>query len=199
MIEALHALFSKQQLADELRAESHSLLMARMRIGVMLGLVFIPSFIPLDYVRLPDHFAGAVLIRLLGGGLLMMLFVLFGLKALEPWAEWLSALAVTVISVTILAIARFANGASDPIYLVQAMSIIFLITGTALLLPLDGKRILLVTSIPLVMQTVMTLDYDLAANAPILVSSFTAVVVATVGAQTAFVARLGDYEGRKAK
>jgi PAS domain S-box-containing protein len=196
---AFRSLFRRRPIAEELRRESRALLRSRLRIGAALALFFIPSFIPLDYLRMPEHFAWAMVVRLGGCGLLLVLVPILSLKAAEPWAEWLAALGISVIAGTVLGVARFSHGAADPVYLVQAMAIIFLIMGAALLLPLEGRRILLLGSIPLVMQAFMTLDFEFLENLPILVSGVTALVVAAVGAESAFLVRLGDYEGRRAK
>jgi PAS domain S-box-containing protein len=199
MVYGFRSLFRPRPVAEELRQQTRALLLGRMRIGVALALFFIPSFIPLDYLRMPEHFAWAVAVRLGGCGLLLMLLPILSLKAAEPHAEWLAALGVIVIGGTVLGVARFSHGAADPVYLVQAMAIIFLIMGAALLLPLEGRWILLLGSIPLVMQALMTLDFEFLENLPILASGATALAVAVVGAENAFLARLGDYEGRRAK
>jgi PAS domain S-box-containing protein len=199
MVYGLRSLFQPRPVAEELCRQSRVLLLGRMRTGIALALLFIPSFIPLDYFRMPEHFAWAVVVRLSGCGLLLMLLPILSLKSAEPWAEWLAAFGVSVIGGTVLGVARFSHGAADPVYLVQAMAIIFLIMGAALLLPLEGRWILLLGSIPLAMQALMTLRFEFLENLPILASGVTALVVAVVGSQSAFLARLGDYEGRRAK
>ncbi len=161
--------------------------------------MFIPAFVPIDYVRIPEHFGWAVMVRLTGCAVLAALLPLVTTQFAERRAEWLAAVGVATISATILGIARFAEGAADPLYLVQAMALVFLIMGTALLLPLDGRTMLMLGAIPLAMQVLATLQYQFLENLPILCSSLTALVVASVGAQTAFASRLGDYEGRQAK
>ncbi len=199
MVYGFRSLFRPRPIAEELRRQSRVLLLGRMRTGIVLALFFIPSFIPLDYLRMPEHFAWAMVVRLSGCGFLLILLPIVSLEPVEPWAEWLAAFGVTVISATVLGVARFSHGAADPVYLVQAMAIIFLIMGAALLLPLEGRWILLLGSIPLVMQALMTLHFEFLENLPILASGVTALVVAVVGAQSAFLARLGDYEGQRAK
>ncbi|MGH7855996.1 MAG: sensor histidine kinase, partial [Candidatus Binatia bacterium] len=88
---------------------------------------------------------------------------------------------------------------NDPVYLQQAMALIFLIAGASLLIPLDGRSMLLAGLIPLGLQIALTWDYPLSANLPTVVSVFTAVMVAAVGSQSSHIARLGEFEGRKAK
>jgi PAS domain S-box-containing protein len=192
-------MFQGPALAGGLRFECRTLLLERLRIGAILGLVFIPAFVPVDYVRMPDHFGWAVLVRLTGCAILAALLPLVTTQFAQRRAEWFAALGVTAISATILGVARFANGAADPVYLVQAMALVFLIMGTALLLPLDGRTMMMLGAIPFVMQVLATFHYPFLENLPILCSSLTALIVASVGAQTAFVSRLGDYEGRQAK
>jgi PAS domain S-box-containing protein len=199
MFGILSSMFEGPALAGGLRLECRALLLERLRIGAILGLVFIPAFVPVDYVRMPDHFAWAVIVRLTGCAVLAALLPLVTTAFAQRRAEWLAALGVTAISATILGVARFAQGAADPLYLVQAMALVVLIMGTALLLPLDGRTMLMLGAIPFVMQALATLNYPFLENLPILCSSFTALMVASVGAQTAFVNRLGDYEGRQAK
>jgi PAS domain S-box-containing protein len=197
MFNTWQALFRLRPLGDELRAELNRMLIQRLRVGVLLALVFIPSFVPLDYLRMPDHFAWSVGVRGTACMLLLGLVVLLSIDAAERWAEWLAAIGIVVISGTVLGVARFAHGANDPVYLVQAMAIVFLVTGAALLLPLRGRSILFLGAIPLTLQILLSIHYDWQENLPILVSTLTAIVVATVGAQTGFLARLREYESRR--
>ena len=199
MLRILSSMFEGPALAGGLRLECRALLLERLRIGAILGLVFIPAFVPVDYVRMPQHFAWAVIVRLTGCAVLAALLPLVTTEFAKRRAEWFAALGVTAISATILGVARFAGGAADPLYLVQAMALVVLIMGTALLLPLDGRTMLMLGAIPFVMQALATLHYPFLENLPILCSSLTALLVASVGAQTAFASRLGDYEGRQAK
>ena len=188
-----------QALAGGLRLECRALLLERLRIGAILGLIFIPAFVPIDYLRMPEHFGWAVMVRLTGCAILASLLPLLSTQFAQRRGEWLAALGVTTISATVLGVARFADGAGDPLYFVQAMALVFLILGTALLLPLDGRTMLMLGAIPCVMQALATVNYSFLENLPILCSSLTALGVASVGAQTAFVSRLGDYDGRQAK
>jgi PAS domain S-box-containing protein len=188
-----------QALAGGLRVECRALLLERLRIGAILGLIFIPAFVPIDYLRMPEHFGWAVMVRLTGCAILASLFPLLATRFAQQRGEWLAALGVTTISATVLGVARFADGAADPLYLVQAMALVFLIMGTALLLPLDGRTMLMLGAIPFGMQVLATIHYSFLENLPILCSSLTALGVASVGAETAFANRLGDYEGRQAK
>ena len=102
MVYGLRSLFRPRPIAEELRRQSRVLLLGRMRTGLVLALFFIPSFIPLDYFRMPEHFAWAVVVRLAGCGLLLLLLPTLSLKPAEPWAEWLAAFGVSVISGTVL-------------------------------------------------------------------------------------------------
>jgi len=195
----LTSMLQGQALAGGLRLECRALLLERLRIGAILGLIFIPAFVPIDYLRMPEHFGWAVMVRLTGCAILASLLPLLSTQFAQRRGEWLAALGVTTISATVLGVARFAAGAGDPLYLVQAMALVFLILGTALLLPLDGRTMLMLGAIPCVMQALATVNYSFLENLPILCSSLTALGVASVGAQTAFVSRLGDYDGRQAK
>jgi PAS domain S-box-containing protein len=195
----LTSVLQGQALAGGLRLECRALLLERLRIGAILGLIFIPAFVPIDYLRMPEHFGWAVMVRLTGCAILASLLPLLSTQFAQRRGEWLAALGVTTISATVLGVARFAAGAGDPLYLVQAMALVFLILGTALLLPLDGRTMLMLGAIPCVMQALATVNYSFLENLPILCSSLTALGVASVGAQTAFVSRLGDYDGRQAK
>src|ERR1043166_6629912 len=132
MFNTWQALFRLRPVSEELRAELNRMLIQRLRIVVLLALVFVPSFVPLDYLRMRDHFAWAVGVRGTGCVLLLGLVVLLSMDAAERWAEGLAAIGVGVISGTVLGVARFAHGADDPVYLVQAMAIISLVTGAAL-------------------------------------------------------------------
>ncbi len=195
----LTSMLQGQALAGGLRLECRALLLERLRIGAILGLIFIPAFVPIDYLRMPEHFGWAVMVRLTGCAILASLLPLLSTRFAQQRGEWLAALGVTTISATVLGVARFADGAGDPLYLVQATALVFLIMGTALLLPLDGRTMLMLGAIPCVMQALATVHYSFLENLPILCSSLTALGVASVGAQTAFVSRLGDYDGRQAK
>ena len=199
MQQAPSSMLQGPALSGGLRLECRALLLQRLRIGAILGLVFIPAFVPIDYVRMPEHFGWAVMVRLIGCAILAALLPLVTTQFAQRRAEWLAAVGVATVSATILGVARFADGASDPVYLVQAMALVVLIMGTALLLPLDGRTMLMLGAIPFAMQALATLHYSFLENLPILCSSLTALGVASVGAQTAFVSRLGDYDGRQAK
>src|SRR5712692_9358807 len=111
MIRRFKALFRPRLIAEELRRESRALLLERLRVGLALALILIPVFIPLDFLRMPDRFAGVLLVRLAGCAFLLALFPLTGLKAAEPWAEWIAVLGVTAVSATVLGVGRFSQGA----------------------------------------------------------------------------------------
>src|SRR5262245_57245703 len=147
----LTSMLQGQTLAGGLRLECRALLLERLRIGAILGLIFIPAFVPIDYLRMPEHFGWAVMVRLPGCAILAILLPLLSTRFAEQRGEWLAALGVTTISATVLGVARFADGAGDPLYLVQATALVFLIMGTALLLPLDGRTMLMLGAIPCVM------------------------------------------------
>src|SRR5437899_2001079 len=132
MVSGFRSLFRLRPIAEELGRQSRALLLSRMRTGIVLALFFIPSFIPLDYFRMPEHFAWAIVVRLSGCGLLLVLLPILSLKPAEPWAEWFAAFGVSLISGTVLGVARFSHGAADPVYLVQSIALIFLIMGAAL-------------------------------------------------------------------
>ena len=88
MFNTWQALFRLRPVGEELRAELNRMLIQRLRIGVLLALVFIPSFVPLDYLRMPDHFAWAVTVRGTGCVLLLGLVVLLSIDAAERWADF---------------------------------------------------------------------------------------------------------------
>ena len=197
MLKRVRALFRPRPICRELGAEIDRLLVERLRVGLLLALVFIPSFVPLDYMRMPEHFTWAVGVRATGCTLLILLFVVLMSEAAQRWAQALAAVAILVISVTVLGIARFAHGAADPVYLVQAMAIILLVAGSALLLPLEGHAIAWLGTIPLAVQIATSIHYDWRESLPIVVSTITAIVVASVGAQTAFVGRAREHAARR--
>src|SRR6266542_3573910 len=91
MVSGFRSLFQPRPIAEELRRQSRVLLLGRMRTGIVLALFFIPSFIPLDYFRMPEHFAWAIVVRLFGCGLLLILLPILSPKSAAPWAEWLGA------------------------------------------------------------------------------------------------------------
>jgi len=173
------------------------LVVERLRVGILLALFFIPIFVPIDYVRMHEHFGWAVAVRSTGCALLVVLFGVSMLEAAERRAETLAAVCIFIISATVLSIARFAYGAADPVYLVQSMAIIFLVTGAALFMPLESRATLMLGLIPLALQTLLSLHFDWRESAPILASTMIAVLVAVVGAQTGFVTRLREYEARR--
>ncbi|MGH7860319.1 MAG: PAS domain S-box protein, partial [Candidatus Binatia bacterium] len=199
MIGRLFAFLRSAEAGKEFRRETRELVLSRLRIGALLALTFIPVFAPLDFLRLHDHFLAATAIRLFGCALLGILVAITYLPSAERFAERLSGFGICAISATIMGVARFSDGADDPVYLVQAMAIIFVIMGAGLLLPVDGPTMLRLSLIPVAVQVVLTLDYDVFQNLPILSSSFIAAIIATVGARSTFRSRVGDYEGQQAK
>src|SRR5438105_10505655 len=63
MLSRVRALFRPRQIRPELDADINRLLVERLRVGVLLALVLIPSFVPLDYMRMPEYFTWAVGVR----------------------------------------------------------------------------------------------------------------------------------------
>jgi two-component system, cell cycle sensor histidine kinase and response regulator CckA len=197
MLNGARALFRPRKVQADFRAETNRQMVERLRVGTLLALFFIPTFVPLDYVRMHEHFSWAVEVRASGCVLLVILFGLLTLEAAERWAELLVAAGVLIVSATVLGVARFAHGAADPVYLVQAIAIIFIVTGAPLLMPLDGRSTLFCGAIPFTLQLLLSIPYDWREALPILVSTATAIIIATVGAQTGFLSRLREYEARR--
>src|SRR5262245_15287510 len=96
MFHRFQAFFRPRPIEEQLRRESRTLLLRHLRVGVVLALIFVPMFIPLDFVRMPDRFAGALLVRLAGCMALLALLPLMSVKTVVPWAEWLAAVAMAV-------------------------------------------------------------------------------------------------------
>ena len=188
-----------RDLPEEFRRETEELVLGRLRIGLLLGIVFIPAFLVVDTVRLPHAIGQCFLIRLAGTAALALLLPLTTLRRARGWAHPIAAVGLAAIAVPVLLIGRLGAGAADPVYLVQAMAVVFIIMGAGILFPVDGLTMTSLGLVPLVTQTVLTLDFDPALNLPVLSSSVIAVAIAAVGARSTFRHRLGDYEGRRAK
>src|ERR1051326_1549695 len=105
MVWSPQSLFRSREDHVEFRAATRPLLLERLRIGAVLALVLIPSFIPIDYLRMPEHFGWAVVVRTAGCAALAALFPFLYMQRAERCAEWLTAAALSIIGVTILAVA----------------------------------------------------------------------------------------------
>jgi PAS domain S-box-containing protein len=183
---------------EEFRAETRRLVLEGGRTGILLGVIFLPIFVGLDYLRLADRFLIALGVRASGWVVLVGLLLASSTGWARRRAEWFAASGVAVISAILLVIARLSQGPADPTYLTQAMTLLLLITGAALLLPVDGATMLALALIPSALQVLVTLDYPPVENLPILILTAVAVAIATISTRNAYATRFSDYQGRRA-
>jgi signal transduction histidine kinase len=137
---------------------------------------------------------------LLGCVLLLPLLALLSRSFAERWAEWLAgAVFVVLTAITIALVPLFEKGVADQNYVIQVMGIVFVVMGAGLLLPFDGPAMAVLGVISLLLHVGFTVDFPLAQNFPSLFATFTAVLIATVGAQQLFDGRVSDYRARLAQ
>ena len=180
--------------------EERELLLVRLRLGAAMTVMFNALFVPLDLIRFePSGFLSASLIRAAGCTLLVALGVATRARLARRWSLRLAAFGVFVIAAIILSIGRLPNDSPETLYLVQVMAVIFLVVGAAALLPLEGRTMLAIGSIPFALQVLSGLDFDPLENLPVVGSTLVALAIATVGAEVGFRYRLGDFLGRQAR
>ena len=115
------------------------------------------------------------------------------------WSEWIAGGVFAILTATIAAIMRLFDGAADPNYVIQATGIGLCMLGAGIFLPFDAPRMLALGSIALALHVGFTFDFPLAQNFPVLISTLSAVVIATVGARELTRSRRAEFEGRCAK
>lgn len=179
--------------------ENRSLLRSRSRVGIVLSAAIVLSFALVDWTRIPEHIGEAVAIRVAGATALLALLPLTWWTRMEPWAELVPILTLAILASVILAMLAFYSGVSDPRYVQQVTGLILVLAGAGLLIPADGPMMFRLAAVPFALHVLLTRDYPLAENFPVLFYTFAAVIIVTVGAHALFLGRLGEYEGRLAK
>ena len=180
-------------------AETRAILLARTRLATVLAVILVAVFIPVDYVRMPEHFHFAWIARLTGCLLGGSLFLWLRHPSAKRHVFALTLLGTLILSVTTMSVAAFAKVSTDPVFLVQSISVIFLIMGAGLLFPLNGRAMAVLGCIPLGVQAVVGMRFPVVENLAALLSSFSALAIACVGAESAFATRLGEFRGRQSR
>src|SRR5205814_4845370 len=134
----------------------------------------------------PGHFRTVVLLRLVGSAGLLLTAALTGARSAERWAEGIAILAVASTTVIVIGLMLFAAGPGDRSYLIQAMGVVFLVMGTGLFFPVDGRTMIRLAGIPVFFQILATLDFPFVEHAPVLAASLLALIVAVVAAENSF-------------
>ena len=180
-------------------AETRALLLSRARLATILAVVLVAAFIPVDYVRMPEHFHFAWIARLTGCVLGGSLFLWLRNPSAERHVFALTLLGTLILSVTTMSVAAFAKTSNDPVFLVQSISVIFLIMGAGLLFPLNGRAMAVLGCIPVGVQAAVGMRFPVVENLAALLSSVSALAIACVGAESAFATRLGEFRGRRSR
>lgn len=183
----------------DLARETRALLPSRIRLGIVLGGALLLALLPLDFIRLPEHFQEAVVLRV---ECIPLLAVFYGLTLTRLGISAPYMIAAGVIAIESFAIFRFVPFASGPlsaVYLQQVIGADLLIVGSSLILPVNGRAMLVLATIPLLSHVGTTLDFAFMGNLPALASSAMAAVIAVAGAENNYRMRRGEVEGRLAK
>lgn len=184
---------------DVFAAETAVDLLRGVRLGVLLAISIIPSFVFVDFLYLPAGTHRAAVLRGTASVLLAGLLAATYLRAAPRLASLLASATVLVLSLMIAGLATLSSGIHDPYYVLQVMGLIFVVMGTGQLFPLSGPATLGLVSIPFVLHLLYALRFGFVENLPFLISTLSAMAIATVGAAAAHRHRIGEYEGRLAK
>jgi signal transduction histidine kinase len=197
--DSLAGILTARAVPEGFARETRQLLADRLRLACALAVIVNVTFIPVDYLRLGDHFAEATVVRLIAcGGLAGLGAAARGaLVARRPVAA--VALVAALIAAPILEIVRFAAGPADPLYLVQMLAVVFVVMAFGSFLPLDGLAMLGAAGVPVAMHVAVTLRFAVLPNLPVIAASLIALLIAVVGAHLAFETRLREYQGRTAR
>jgi signal transduction histidine kinase len=180
--------------------ETRELMLRRARVGIVLGCSLTVAFILVDASRIaPGRYPEAVAVRVAGLALLLVLFAAAHTRNAVRWSEWIAGGVFAVLTATITAIMRLFAGAADPNYVIQATGIALCTLGGGLLLPFDAPKMLALGTVALALHAGFTFDFPLAQNFPVLVSTLSSVVIATVGARELTRSRRAEFDGRRAK
>ncbi|MGH7804034.1 MAG: hypothetical protein ACREQJ_06775, partial [Candidatus Binatia bacterium] len=185
--------------AEAFALENRPLILARARIGVWLGALALLAFVPIDALRTGEALAAVSAIRGLGAALLLAALPIMQRADAPRFALPLAGWVVFVLSATIAATMTFTNGPTDPAYLLQVVGVVILILGTSLLLPVDGKQMIAIASLPLFCHVAGSIAFPVEQNLQYLFASFVAAIIGTIGAQASYVMRLSESERRIAK
>lgn len=185
--------------AREFARENRRVVLARARLGVLIGAIVLVLFVPVDLLHLPDDFATVTTIRFVGATLLLASLALVRRWRGDAHAIGLTAWGVTVLAATDAGIMLFSADSADPAYFFQVVGMIFLVFGTSLIVPLDGLQMFTIGAVPLVLHAAASARFGVEANLPFLFATFVAVMIAAIGSQASHLARLAEYERRAAK
>jgi signal transduction histidine kinase len=180
-------------------SETRQLILARARLGVWLGGLALLIFVPIDYFRMQEFFPAVAATRLVGAILLFAALPFAQTPNAENHAVRLAAWVVLVLSAIVAATMTLSGGPTDPAYLLQVVGVVILILGTSLFLPVDGKQMIVIVSIPLVLHFFGSLAFPLEQNLQYLFTSFVAVIIGTIGAHASHLMRFAEIERRIAK
>jgi signal transduction histidine kinase len=185
---------------EEFVRETRELMLRRARVAIILACSLTLAFILVDAERIaPVHYPEAVAVRVVGLALLMALLAATRTRNAVRWSEWIAGGVFTVLMASVAAIMRLFEGVADPNYVIQATGIGLCILGAGIFLPFDAPKMLALGLVALALHVGFTFDFPLAQNFPVLVSTLSAVVIATVGARELTRSRRAEFEGRRAK
>jgi signal transduction histidine kinase len=189
-----------RSLHEEFVRETRELMLRRARVGIVLGCCITVLFILVDAERVaPGRYPEAVAVRVAGLVLLLALLAVARTGNAVRWSEWIAGGALAVLTAITAAIMRLFEGVADPNYVIQATGVVLCILGGGLLLPFDAPKMLTVGLVALALHVGFTFDFPLAQNFPVLISTLSAVAIATVGARELTRSRRAEFEGRRAK
>jgi signal transduction histidine kinase len=187
-------------LPDELVAEIRALMLRRTRVAIHLGWSIHLAFVAIDAWRLlPDRYPEAVVLRLAGVALLLLLLPATRTRHALRWSAWLGAGAIAVMMLITTSIMPLFQGARDPQYAIQGTGLVLCVLGAGIILPLDAAEMLLLGVVAVALHVGFTVHFAPMQNFPVLLATVSSVVIATAGARELGRSRRAEFEGRRAK
>ena len=190
---------SSISIESDLAREVRAALPSKIRVGIVLAIVFLNSFIPIDAYGLHEFFRESLVIRLESSLILAILYAVTLTKLGEPLAYAIAGGSLAVLSFAVFSLVPLASGPLDHFYLEQVILAEILILGSNLFLPVDGRTMLGLAMIPFLAQVLATLQFDFMENLRALGATLIAVVIATAAAHHHYGIRRREFEGRLAK
>ncbi len=180
--------------------ETQTLMLRRVRVAMALAAGILVAFLVLDGWRVaPERFPLAVLLRCAGVAALLILFVASRLPGGVRRAEWIGLTAVLLTMTVTAAMMPLFAGVTDPQYAIQGTGMVLCILGSAVVLPIDGFKMLVLGGAGLLLHAAFTLDFPIAGNLPSLAATAASVLVAAIAARELTRSRLAEFRGRQAQ
>lgn len=190
---------SSISIESDLAREVRAVLPSKTRVGIVLAIVFLTGFIPIDTYRLHELFRESLVIRFESSLLLAIFYAVTLTRLGEPLAYGIAGASLAVLSFAVFSLVPLAPGPLDHFYLEQVIFAEILILGSSLFLPVNGRTMFGLAMIPFSAQILATLQFDFTENLRALGATLVAVVIAAAAAHCNYGIRRKELEGRLAK